>query len=330
MAQVLRPLHNLAAATHPSLLVGFGSGDDAGVFRLADDVALVQTVDFFTPIVDDARAWGRIAAANALSDVYAMAARPVTALQVVGWPRDELPLEVLSDVLEGAASVLETAGCTLVGGHTVDDPEPKFGLAVTGLVHPDDLVTNATGLAGDVLVLTKPIGTGVVATAIKADKAPPDVVAEAVSQMTTLNAGAANAMRRVGVHAATDVTGFGLLGHLGELVRGSGVSAEIDADAAPILPGVEPLLAEGFIPGGTKRNLAAATRFTAFAPALTEQTRLLLADAQTSGGLLIAVDARLEKALHQALADEGVTGWAIGRLVERTFPDGPTGRIHVR
>ncbi len=290
---------------------------------------MVQTVDFFTPIVDEAYDWGRIAAANALSDVYAMGGRPITALQVVGWPRDGLPFSTLADVLEGGASILEIAGCALAGGHTVDDPEPKYGLAVTGLVHPDDLVTNAGAQPGDVLVLTKPIGTGLIATAIKRGTATPEQRDEAVATMAALNAGAAAAMRRVGANAATDVTGFGLLGHLSEMIRASSASAEIDSAAVPLLPGAKDLAAASVVPGGTKRNLASVARSTDFGT-LDETMQLLLADAQTSGGLLVAVDAPLEKAFLQALVDEGVDGVTVGRITERDFSHGPSGRIVVR
>jgi len=299
------------------------------VFRLSDELALVQTVDFFTPIVDEARDWGRIAAANALSDVYAMGGRPITALQVVGWPRETLPIDLLGDVLEGGASILEEAECALAGGHTIDDPEPKYGLAVTGVVHPDDMITNGGALPGNVLVLTKPIGTGLIATAIKRRVASAEQREAAVAVMTTLNAGAARAMRRVGVTAATDVTGYGLLGHLGEIIRASKVSAEIEAAAVPLLPGVVELAAGGVVPGGTERNLASASRFTRFGE-LDPVMQTVLADAQTSGGLLVAVDAPLEKAFLQALVDEGVDGVAIGRVTARDFEGGPSGRVVIR
>jgi selenide,water dikinase len=322
-------LHNLTPATHPDLIVGIQGSDDAGVFRLTDDLALVQTVDFFTPIVDDAYDWGRIAAANALSDVYAMGGRPVTALQVVGWPRDVLPFDVLADVLEGGAEVLASAGCALAGGHTIDDPEPKYGLAVTGVVHPDDLITNAGARPGDVLVLTKPIGTGLISTAIKQERASDEQAAAATATMTHLNAGAAEAMRRVGVSAATDVTGFGLLGHLMEMIRASAVSAEVDAAAVPLLPGVEDLARAGVVPGGTRRNHDSFARTTDFGD-LDGAMQFVLADAQTSGGLLIAVDAPLEKAFLQALLETGTSGVTIGRVVARDFADGPSGRIRVR
>lgn len=287
MAQVLRRLDNLPAVTDDRLVVGVGGADDAGVFRLTADVALVQTVDFFTPIVDDARDWGRIAAANALSDIYAMGARPLTALQLVGWPRDRLPFDLLGDVVEGGAEVLAEAGCTIVGGHSVDDPEPTYGFAITGTVHPDRVVTNVGGRPGDRLVITKPIGTGVVTTAVKRGKAPDGAEEAAVAVMTALNRDASEVMVDVGVSAATDVTGFGLLGHLGEMLAGT-IGAVIDAGVVPLLPGARELAEEGIVPGGTKRNLRHAEAFTDFGD-LPAWMRLLLADAQTSGGLLIAV-----------------------------------------
>lgn len=298
------------------------------MYRINDDQALVQTVDFFTPIVDEPRDWGRIAAANALSDVYAMGGRPLTALQVVGWPRDDLPLEMLGEVLAGAAAILDEADCTLVGGHTIDDPEPKFGMAVTGLVHPDHIVTNGAIQPGDALVLTKPIGNGLITTAIKRDKATTEERDAAVTSMVALNAGAAAAMRRIGARAATDVTGFGLLGHLGEMLRAGGCSAELSLDAIPVLSGARKYAAAGVVPGGTKRNLASAARFTAFGSA-DEADQIVLADAQTSGGLLIAIEAPLEAALLQALEDEDVAAVTVGRVIERSFEDGPSGRIRV-
>ena len=326
---MLRRLHNLPSTKHENLLVGIDGADDAGVYLINDEVALVQSVDFFTPIVNEPYDWGRIAAANALSDIYAMGGAPLTALQVVGWPKDDLPLDMLGDVLEGAAAVLEEAACTLLGGHTVDDPEPKFGMAVTGIVHPDELVTNGGAAPGDRIVITKPLGTGLIATAIKRSKASVAQRDAAVESMATLNRGAAAAMRRVGVSAATDVTGFGLLGHLGEMIRGSGMSARIDVAAVPLLPGVRDLAAAGIVSSGTRRNLTTASRFTAFGSA-GDVDQVVLADAQTSGGLLLTIDAPLEAALLQALAEEGVAGAAvIGEVVERTFEHGPGGRIDV-
>jgi selenide,water dikinase len=279
--------------------------------------------------VDDARDWGRIAAANALSDVYAMAGTPITALQIVGWPREGLSFDLLGDVLEGGVEILARAGCALAGGHTIDDPEPKYGLAVTGVVHPEDVVSNAGARPGDALVLTKPIGTGVIATAIKRGTATEEQSRAAVASMVALNAGASRAMRRVGANAATDVTGFGLLGHLGEMIRASRVSATIEAATVPLLPGAVELAAAGVVPGGTERNLASVRRFTRFV-GVVDAVATLLADAQTSGGLLVSVDAPLERALHQALAEEGVAAATIGRIREREFADGPSGGIDVR
>lgn len=299
------------------------------MYRLTDELALVQTVDYFTPIVDDAGDWGRIAAANALSDVYAMGATPLTALSIVGWPREDLPMELLGDVLDGGAEKLAEAGVTLLGGHSIDDKEPKYGLAVTGLVDPERMVTNAAGKPGDRLVLTKPLGTGVIATAIKRQLASDAMVAVAVAQMSLLNRPAAKAMGRIGVAAATDVTGYGLLGHLGELIRASGVNAAIDFDRVPFIDGVAELVADGIVPGGTKRNLEAVSRLTRFGE-LTHVQQTMLADAQTSGGLLIAVDAPLSAALLQALEDEGVTGHEVGELTERSFEDGPGSVIQIR
>jgi selenide,water dikinase len=323
---VLRPLHNHPATTHPDLLVGFAGADDAGVFRIDDDRAIVQTVDFFTPIVDDPYDWGRITAANALSDIYAMGAEPLTALQMIGWPRDTIPFDVVGRVIEGGSEVMAEAGCTIVGGHSIDDIEPKYGFAITGLVSPNDIMTNAGASPGQVLVLTKPIGTGILATAIKNGGVPADIQDAAIDSMVALNRGASDAARRVGVSAGTDVTGFGLLGHLAEMVRASDVSASIDVDAVPVLDGVEGYADIGAIPGGTRRNLKAVEPMVAFGP-LGDRSRMILADAQTSGGLLLAIDAPLEAALHQALADTGTDGWTIGKIVERAFEHGPSGSI---
>ena len=288
----------------------------------------MQTVDFFTPIVDEAYDWGRIAAANALSDVYAMGGTPLTALQLIGWPREKLSFDLLGDVLEGGVAVLAEAGCTLVGGHSIDDAEPKYGFAVTGVVHPGEVFGNDGARPGDAIVLTKPIGTGLITTGIKRGVVDAGVRDLAVETMARLNSGAARAMRRVGATAATDVTGFGLLGHLGEVVRASEVSAIVDAGAVPLLPGAEDLAGSGVVPGGTERNLSTVERFTRFRD-IERPHRLLLADAQTSGGLLITIEAPLADALLQALADEGEQGAVIGRVVERDFSDGPTGAIYV-
>jgi selenide,water dikinase len=271
------------------VLVDASGRDDAAVVRIADDRALILTTDFFTPIVDDPYTFGQIAAANALSDVYAMGGRPLWCLNLVGWPRETLPLDALGEVLRGGADMVARAGARILGGHSIDDPEPKYGLMVVGEVHPDRMTTNAAARAGDRLVLTKPIGTGIVATAIKKGAAPADAIRAATEAMTTLNDGAAAAAASVGVRAATDVTGFGLLGHLGAMLLASGVAAEIWAGDVPWLVGARRLAEDGHIPGGTRRNLAAATETTEWDPGFDEIERLMLADAQTSGGLLIAV-----------------------------------------
>jgi selenide,water dikinase len=306
--------------------VDAASRDDAAVFQLGPDRALVATVDFFTPIVDDAYDFGRIAAANAFSDVYAMGAAPLFGLNLVGWPRDTLPLELLGEVLRGGADVARAAGAFVLGGHSVDDPEPKFGMVVLGDVHPDRLVTNAGARAGDVLVLTKPIGTGILTTALKRELLPASALVEAVAVMTTLNAGAARAMLATGVHAATDVTGFGLLGHLHTLVSASGVAAEIVAADVPILGETREMLARGAVPGGTLRNLSSLRDAVRFTDAVSEADRTLLADAQTSGGLLIAVGAERAERLREALAREGTPAAAvIGRVTA-----GAAGSVVVR
>ena len=288
-----------------------GGRDDAAVVRLSAERALVLTTDFFTPIVDDAYAFGQIAAANALSDVYAMGGKPLWCLNLVGWPREKLPLDLLGEVLKGGAETVARAGAAVLGGHSIDDPEPKYGLVVVGEVHPDRMTTNAGARAGDRLVLTKPIGTGIVATALKKGAAPADAVAAATASMTALNDGAAEAAREAGVRGATDVTGFGLLGHLGELLAASGVAAEIWAGAVPRLVGVRRLAEAGHIPGGTRRNLEAASGATAFDAALDEVERLILADAQTSGGLLLAVHPDAAAALVGALRARNVLAAAV-------------------
>jgi selenide,water dikinase len=285
----------------------------------------VATVDFFTPIVDDPATWGAIAAANALSDVYAMGATPLFALNLVGWPRDQLPFEMLGEVLRGAADIARRAGCLMVGGHSIDDPEPKFGLVVIGEVHPDRMLTNAGACAGDVLVLTKPLGTGILATALKRDALLEAGMVDAVRSMTTLNEGAARAALRIGVSAATDVTGFGLIGHLLNMLDASQVGAELAYEAVPVLPHAWNLAARGFVPGGTKRNLEVAADRVTWAADVGEADRWILADAQTSGGLLLAVPPEHEVALLTALQDEGTPAAAtIGRVTA-----GPAGRVRV-
>jgi len=288
------------------VLVDAAGRDDAAVVRLDAERALVLTTDFFTPIVDDPYTFGRIAAANALSDVYAMGGRPRWCLNLVGWPRERLPLDALGEVLRGGAETVARAGALILGGHSIDDPEPKYGLMVVGEVHPDRMTTNAGARAGDHLVLTKPIGTGIISTAIKKAAAPEDSAQAAVEAMTALNAAAAAAAAEAGVRGATDVTGFGLVGHLGSMLAASGVAAELWAGAVPRLPGARRLAEAGHVPGGTRRNLEAAAELTTWDPALDELEHLLLCDAQTSGGLLLAVRPDALNALLAALAAGGV------------------------
>jgi selenide,water dikinase len=283
---------------------------------LSPERALVATVDFFTPIVDDPAAWGAIAAANALSDIYAMGANPLFGLNLVGWPRDRLPFDMLGEVLRGAAEVAGRAKCLVLGGHSIDAVEPTFGMVVLGEVHPNRMMTNAGACAGDVLVLTKPLGTGILATALKRDALLESGMAEAVRSMTTLNDGAARAALRVGVSAATDITGFGLVGHLTGILEASKVAAELAFDAIPILPHARNLAARGIIPGGTERNLQAAAARVEWAPELRPEDRYLCVDAQTSGGLLLVVPSENEAALLAALREEQTPAVAVvGRIV---------------
>jgi cysteine desulfurase len=308
-------LARLPLPSDPAVLVGAETADDAAVYRLGDELAIVQTVDFFTPIVDDAYWFGAISAANSLSDIYAMGARPLFALNVVGFPSNRLPMRVLEQILQGALDKAAEAGVSIIGGHTVDDTEPKFGLAVTGVVHPERVVRNSTARPGDALVLTKPLGTGLVATAVKRDLADEATARQAAELMATLNRPAAEAMLEIGANACTDITGFGLLGHLREMAAGSGVDVTIQAGAVPTLDAARTFAAADVVPGGTLNNLAYVEPYVTFAPAVSQVTRLLLADAQTSGGLLISLPAERADALSSALRERGVNNAAIiGRV----------------
>ncbi|MGH2730009.1 MAG: selenide, water dikinase SelD, partial [Actinomycetota bacterium] len=296
-----------------ALLVGLETPDDAGVYQVAHDIALVQTVDFFTPIVDDPYAWGRIAAANALSDVYAMGGRPVTALNLVGWPR-ALDLELLGRVLDGGGDACAEAGVAIVGGHSVDDPEPKFGLAVTGVVDPKRVVRTKGAHPGCDLVLTKPLGMGIISSAIKEGRVSAATMEEATGIMATLNRAASEAMLAVGVAAATDVTGFGLIGHLVGML-GDELAAELHFRAIPFLPEALELAEAGVYAGGSKRNLEALSP-RVDVDGLTDAQARILFDAQTSGGLLIAVDEASTSALLERLKGEGVESAArIGKFI---------------
>jgi selenide,water dikinase len=299
------------AARDGRILVGNDTLDDAAVVMLSDEQAIVQTVDVFTPIVDDAYDYGRIAAANAISDVFAMGARPLFALAIGGFP-DDLPGREVSDILRGGADMANAAGAPILGGHTITSAEPLYGLAVTGLVDPARVWRNAGARIGDALVLTKALGTGVVANALRNDAVDDDVLAAAVASMTTLNGVAADLLRGLDPHAVTDVTGFGLLGHLRELCAASGVHARVSSGALPLLPGAEALARAGLVPGGSRRNRAAAEAYVVVEPGVDPVLAALAADAQTSGGLLAAVAPQ-----HAA-----AVGWVIGEIVA-----GEAGRI---
>jgi selenide, water dikinase len=307
------------------LLVGALEGDDAAVLRLDGDRALVLTTDFFTPIVDDPEDWGAIAAANAMSDVYAMGGRPLLAVNLAAWPADGLPLEMLATVLRGGARVAASAGCLVAGGHTIDDPVPKYGLAVVGMADPDRLITIDRAAPGDRLILTKPLGTGVIATAIKRATVPHGVLRAAVESMTQLNAGASEAALAAGVRAGTDVTGFGLLGHLHRMLSASGVAARLDAGQVPLLPGAADLAADGFVSGGTRSNIARMSEVVMVDGEVTSEVIVLLHDAQTSGGLLLAVAPGAKAGLLGDLTARGLIAAEVGEVVP-----GPAGRISVR
>ena len=320
-------LRGLNISLDPNLLVGLGTGDDAGVYRLSDDVALVQTLDFFTPIVDDPYLFGQIAAANSLSDVYAMGGRPITVMNIACFPMGERGPSELAEILRGGADKVAEAGAALVGGHSVEDPEPKFGLSVTGMVHPLHVGTNAGARPGDVIVLTKPLGTGIVTTAAKFDECPPEALEAACRNMAALNAGAAEAMRLVGigpnlpVHAVTDITGFGLLGHLFHLARASGVGIELDTPALPLLPAVASLAAAGNVTRGGKENGAYLSNYLRVAATVTLPMLDVALDPQTSGGLAICVEADAIPRLLDALQEQGVAVRAvIGRVVASPEP----------
>jgi selenide,water dikinase len=318
-------LRHLPAVTDAQALVSAALADDAAVYQISPDVALVATIDYITPVVDDAYTWGGIAAANALSDVYAMGARPIFALNVVNFPRDTLPLEVLERVVQGGAAKVAEAGVAILGGHSVDDPEPKYGLVALGTVQPGRVIKNVGARPGDALILTKSLGIGVLTTAIKRGLASEETIARAVEVMSTLNRVASETMLDAGdsVHAATDVTGFGLLGHLSEMLGDGSVGVRVAADAVPVLAETWDFVRQEVVPGGTRRNLASVEPFMDWSEALDNAQRLVLADAQTSGGLLIAVDPAAADALLQELHRRGVTAARIGEFTPRA------GRIQV-
>lgn len=315
LMQVIRSLP--PTEPNPNLLVGLDTSDDAGVYKISEDLALVQTLDFFTPIVDDPYSFGQIAAANAISDIYAMGGKPLTVMNIVAFPISTLDKSILADILRGAADKVREAGATLVGGHSIDDKEPKFGLAVTGLVHPDKVRTNAGAKAGDKLILTKPIGVGIMTTSIKKGQLTAEETERVTRVMSTLNRTAAEIMAPYDVHACTDVTGFGLMGHALEMAKGSGTGIRIKQDQVPVLPRVRELAENGFIPGGTKNNFAHVEGDISFPETMDQIDRWILCDAVTSGGLLIAVAAAEADSLLNELVKAGVEASLIGEVTDQ-------------
>tara|TARA_B100000683_G_scaffold276358_1_gene330050 strand:- start:2805 stop:3764 length:960 start_codon:yes stop_codon:yes gene_type:complete len=308
-------VRRLTPPDSPNLLVGAASGDDAAVYRLSDERALVVTADFITPVVDDARDWGRVAAANAVSDIYAMGGTPLLGLNLVCWNTEELSNDLLGDVLLGGQDIAHECGFVVAGGHTVDDPEPKFGMAVVGEVHPDKMLTNTGLRAGQSLVLTKPLGIGIITTAQKRDVVDDATMQAAITSMTTTNAGGAAAAVAAGASGATDVTGFGLLGHAGRMAQESGVGLEIVVDDVPVIVGATALAADGVVPGGTGRNLAWIEEWLDIDAGVDELDVTILADAQTSGGLVFGVDPDAADDVVAGLVADGHTAAVIGRAV---------------
>ena len=307
-------LKDLPKVSHPDLLVGLNTADDAGVFRIAPDMALIQTVDFFTPIVDDPYAYGQIAAANSLSDVYAMGGRPITALNICGFPSDDVPPEMIAEILKGAHEKVAESGAVLVGGHSVEDVEPKFGLSVTGMIHPDHVKANSGAQVGDQLVLTKPLGTGLMSDAYQNDELSEDDLLPAIETMSQLNKVASEHMVRLNAHGCTDVTGFGLMGHGLEMAIASGVGFVIQSTDVPFFEAAYKV-AETREGGGLRRNRAARGKLVHFADGVDEPVRRLLFDPQTSGGLLIALAPEQANDLIVALQEAGIDARVIGDVV---------------
>ncbi len=311
-------MQDLPAIEHPDLLVGKETSDDAGVIRVRDDLALIQTVDFFTPMVNNPRDFGRIAAANALSDVYAMGGVPLTAMNIVCFPKDDEPIDVLKEILKGGLDKIHEAGALLVGGHSVDDPEIKYGLSVTGLIHPEQVMTNGGCRMGDHLILTKPVGTGILSTAIKGQFIDSAAEKEVISWMSRLNSDAARVMQEVGCNGCTDVTGFGLLGHLLEMAAASNVLIEINVSEVPIINSVREMADMGMVPAGSFANRKYCEKSVVVDGHVDGVLMDILADTQTSGGLLISVGEENVEMLRHKLAENGVTNADIGRVVNRT------------
>lgn len=313
-------LPTLPKQSDPNVLVGFDTGDDAGVYLIAPDIALVQTVDFFTPIVDDPWTFGQIAATNSLSDVYAMGGRPVSALSIVGFPNTGRDLDMLEKILQGGVAKMQEAGCTVIGGHSIGDDEIKFGFAVTGVVDPKRVLTNRGARPGDRLVLTKRLGTGIISTALKKLKASDEAVNASIESMRTLNRAASEVAQIFDVHAATDITGFGLLGHLHAMAAASKVSMVIEHTEVKFLPGALDYSREGYLSGGLKNNAEFVSACVEFNPKIPEEIRNLFFDPQTSGGLLVVVGESDSAALVKKLTERGVPARQVGRVVEKTSP----------
>lgn len=313
-------LAKLPKQTDPNVLIGFDTADDAGVYLLTPDLALVQTVDFFTPIVDDPYTFGQIAAANSLSDVYAMGGRPISALSIVGFPNTGRDLDVLERILQGGLAKMQEAGCTVIGGHSIGDDEIKFGYAVTGVINPERVLSNAAARPGDRLVLTKRIGTGIISTALKKNRASEASVLAAVESMQTLNRAASEVALEFAVHSATDITGFGLLGHARGMAIASGVSLVIDSSQVELLPEAIDYSREGFLPGGLMRNIEFVSGCVEFANGVPEEVRNLLYDPQTSGGMFLSVGAQKAAALLEALRSRDIPAREIGEVTEKTKP----------
>ncbi len=311
-------MRHLPKQTHdPNLLVGLDTSDDAGAYRLTDDLAMIQTVDYFTPVVDDPYMFGQIAAANALSDVYAMGGKPTTVMNIVGFPIKKLPAEMLADILRGSADKTKEAGAVIVGGHSIDDQEPKFGLSVTGLIHPDRIFKNVGAKPGDVLVLTKPIGVGILTTGIKREVVTAEQERAVTETMAQLNKLAAEHLSAFNPHAVTDVTGFGLLGHSFEMAKGSNVSFEIDVSAVPMLSGTRELASQGIIPGGSKENERWLAESVHYASSISDVEKSILCDAITSGGLLISFTEQEAKAYVEAMHADGAHASIIGKVIDK-------------
>lgn len=304
----------------PNVLVGFETGDDAGVYLITPDLALVQTVDFFTPIVDDPWTFGQIAATNSLSDVYAMGGRPVSALSIVGFPNTGRDLDMLEKILQGGLAKMQEAGCTVIGGHSIGDDEIKFGYAVTGVVDPKRVLANRGARPGDRLILTKRLGTGIISTALKKGKASEAAVDASIESMRTLNRVASEMALEFDVHAATDITGFGLLGHLHAMAAASKVSTVIEHREVEFLPGALDYSREGYLPGGLKRNAEFVSGCVEFEQSIPQEIRNLFFDPQTSGGLLLVVGEKDSAALVKRLIERGVPARQVGRVVEKTSP----------